>query len=269
MNGSLTIERLVCPRCGSALEGNPECITFQCAGCYNYFIISRSGLKEIRIRGALPNDGISDDSIFLPFWSIEIDTVQLRIRMLRSLERIRKTVGEIAAGRIENGGELEDASATESGSGTARLRMLAGLSNRKAAPGGREIETLLSSIESAGSFRVYVPAFPARNPFAYLKAGRFFTKNQPVFKTDPSVIPGRSVMCSVDQREAEGLIDFMFFATLPSSILKCGEFLENVSLSPAGRPELINFPFTAGKRSIVSQIGGFNFSRRLIELTGP
>jgi len=265
MKEALTIERLVCPRCGSSLEGDPECITFQCAGCYYYFIISPGGLKEIRIRAAVPDEGVTENSIFLPFWSIEIDTAQLRNRMMRSLGRIRKIRRGIAAAGIEGSGDSEGFLTSQSDSGTARLKMLSGLSSRKALPGEREIETLLAGIESARSFRIYIPAFPAGNPFAYLKAGSFFTRSQPVFKTDSSLIPGRSVMCSVDQKEAQGLIDFIFFATLPPSILKCGEFLESVSLSPAGRPELINFPFTIESGAIVSQIGGFHFSRRLID----
>lgn len=131
-----------------------------------------------------------------------------------------------------------------------------------AAPG---LAGLVGWIEAGDSLNIYVPAFRSPNTYAYLKVGRLLTRLQPSFRLVRSEGDGRPILCALRADEAVALVDFIFFATLPESIQRTGEALEKVRLRPARPPRLIEFPFKARGASLVSVIGGFWISGRLVE----
>jgi len=120
-------------------------------------------------------------------------------------------------------------------------------------------------IESGDSLKIYIPAFRSPNTYAYLKVGRLLTRLQPSFGIVRSEGDGRPVLCALRVNEAVALVDFIFFAALPDSVQRRGETLEKVRLHPTRPPRLIEFPFTARGASLVSVIGGFWISGRLVE----
>ncbi len=136
---------------------------------------------------------------------------------------------------------------------------------RQTAAAGLGLAGLVGWIESASVLKIYVPAFRSPNTYAYLKVGRLFTRLQPSFTIVRSDGDGRPILCALRASEAIALIDFIFFATLPDSIQRKGEALEQVRLHPARPPRLIEFPFAARGASLVSVIGGFWISGRLVE----
>lgn len=265
MNGTLTVKRLSCPHCGAELEGGSQYITFQCGSCFNHFIITGKGLEAINIITAIPESGLPQEIIFLPFWSVGIDREALKEKVAKSISLLRNKNGTIAATRLEEEKEEDFRLFTrEKKTGMEKIGMIAKIPPHRSVPGEKEIEHLLSEINAAPSFAVYVPAFKSGNPFSYLKVGRLLTASQPAFARERSTAPGRSASCVIDREEAESLIDLVFFSTLSSRILACGEFLEGVSLKPSGRTELLNFPFRNAGRAVVSLIGGFSFSPRIL-----
>jgi hypothetical protein len=267
MKDALTVERLSCPHCGAQLKGGSEYITFQCGSCFNHFIITDGGLKGINIVTAVPEGGLPEKAIYLPFWAVEIDKAAMRSEIAESIGHLKKINGTIASTRLEKEKEEEDFRlfTPDKGTGMEKIEMIAKIPPHRAVPGDKEIRFLLEKIESGGPFIVYVPAFVSGNPFSYLKVGRFLTALQPGFTRERSTVPGRSARCVISRNEAESLIDLVFFATLPRQILACGKFLERVSLTASGHSELIDFPFLKTEREILSAIGGFSFSPRLLD----
>ncbi|MCD6379345.1 hypothetical protein J7M07_02715 [bacterium] len=265
MNNVLTLKRLVCKHCGAELSGLSDSITFQCKTCYRYFIITPEGLKDIAVYTAIGKEQYKKQPLMLPFWLVEVDRKLLRKEIEKSLSELRKLNSSIAKTRLEKNPEDENNILSWNlHTGTEKLHAMANTSSHRSIPGSREIEYLLSTIESFKSFFIYIPAFISRNPFAYLKIGKLLTKKQPSFEIEQSTLPGKPVMCVLQQDEAVELIDFIFFATLPSSILKCGDFLNPISLKVSGSPRLVLFPFQKRTNSLFSLIGEFSVSSSLI-----
>ena len=264
MNNALTLKRLVCEHCGAELSGLSDCITFQCETCYRYFIITPEGLKDIAVYTAIGEEPYNKQSLHLPFWVIEIDRNLLRKEIEGSLSELKNHKSTIAKTRLEKDPEDEtDSLSLNFHTGMEKLNIMA---SQRSIPGSREIEYLISTIESFESFFIYIPAFISRNPFAYLKVGKLLTGKQPPFKMEKSTLPGKPVMCALQQDEAVELIDFVFFATLPPSILKYGDFLNPISLKVSGAPRLVLFPFQKRKNSFFSLIGDFSISPRLVDI---
>jgi len=265
MNNTLTLKRLVCKHCGSELSGLSDCITYQCDTCYSYFIITPEGLKDITVYTAVGDEQYNNQSLLLPFWLVEIDRKLLREETEKSLSELKELNSSIAKTKLDKNPEDENNILSFNlRTGMEKLNAMANTPSHKSIPGVREVEHLLNTIDSFKSFFIYVPAFLSRNPFAYLKIGKLLTKKQPSFEIEKSNLPGKAVMCALYQDEAIKLIDFIFFATLPSSILKCGDFLNPISLKPAGTPRLILFPFQKRTNSFFSLIGEFSVSPSLI-----
>ncbi len=263
MSNTLTLKRLVCEHCGAELSGLSDCITFQCETCYRYFIITPEGLKDIAVYTAICEEQYKEQLLQLPFWVIEIDRALLRKEIEESLSELRTHKGTIAKTKLEKDPEDEiDFLSVNLHTGMEKLNIIA---SQRLIPGSREIEYLISTIESFKSFFIYIPAFISKNPFAYLKVGKLLTGKQPAFKIEKSTLPGKPVMCALQQDEAVELIDFVFFATLPPSILKCGDFLNPISLKVSGTPRLVLFPFQKRKNSFFSIIGEFSISHRLVD----
>jgi hypothetical protein len=201
----------------------------------------------------------------LPFWLVEVDRKLLRKEIEKSLSELKKLNSSIAKTRLEKNPEDENNILSWNlHTGMEKLNAMANTSSHRSIPGGREVEYLLSTIESFKSFFIYIPAFISRNPFAYLKIGKLLTKKQPSFEIEKSTLPGKPVMCALQQDEAIKLIDFIFFATLPPSILKCGDFLSPVSLKVSRAPKLVLFPFQKMSSSLFSLIGEFSVSPSLV-----
>jgi hypothetical protein len=244
---ALCIKPLRCDHCGRELPVMGQLVTFQCPGCFRYWVLSRDALEPINVFRAVPEGARESgagsgavDLVHLPFWVAEIDGTGLK-------------------GQIEDAvKELQDAS-------QAVLRTGFEGENAKRLPASSEVRYLSARLESLGSLRVYIPAFKSLNTYAYLKVGRLLTRIQPSFELERSDGAGHPVLCALRSEEATALADFIFFATLPASIQSNGDFLEKIHLAPVRPPRLVEFPFRTRGASLVSIIGGFWISGRLVE----
>ena len=259
---------LTCGHCGGALPVMGHYVTFQCRTCFGYWILTAEGLRPITVYRAAPPAEVEDEPLVLPFWVTGIDCGDLRAQTERILGGLRDTTRTIATAEIEmesDGFEGLFMAENEVVTVTKRAQFISEASRTKNVPAAAEIEHLLRRIEGAGTFLVYVPAFLSINTYAYLKVGRLFTRRQPGYHIEKSSGTGNPVLCALQMDEAVSLIDYVFFATLPDSIQEKGDFLEHIRLKPSCEPRLIEFPFERRGSSLVSCIGGFQISARLIE----
>ncbi|MFO7916410.1 MAG: hypothetical protein R6U43_12060 [Candidatus Krumholzibacteriales bacterium] len=262
----LEIKRLVCPHCGRGLKGSEPYITRFCSTCLRHWIITENGLRSLSIRRAVAD---TEADLMLPFWVTIIDNRKLADDMDEAAGELRKQSGLMAGAGLNGADEDESTDQFIKKSGMEKMEMLSvGRGSRKMA-GRRGIDNFISEIRGRSNFRVYVPAFISSNPFAYLKAGRLLTSGQPAFGTEPSASLRNPVLCSVDSAEAVALTDFVFLASLPKSILRCGRMLKDIKVQAAAPPALVNFPFRAGNGSLISIIGGFSISSRLVQRPEP
>lgn len=268
MRDSLLVMPLKCNHCGHALPVMGQYVTFQCRTCFAYWVLTSDGLRPITVYRALPPAGIEGEPMVLPFWVIGIDCVDLRAQTERILGGLRDSTRTIATAEFEmeeDGFEGLFTAASEVTTVMKRAQFLSEASSVKNVPSTAEIEHLLGRIEGAGTFLVYVPSFLSLNTYAYLKVGRLFTRRQPGYRIEKSSGLGRPVLCALQADEAIALIDYVFFATLPESIQENGDFLEHVHIKASGGPRLVEFPFERRGAMLVSCIGGFQISARLVE----
>jgi hypothetical protein len=227
---------LRCNHCGGELPVMGRSVTFRCPTCFRYWALTAGGLRPITVYRAVPQsaaaeaDGASGhdhpgEPVYLPFWVAVIDIDDLR-------DQFDRMLGPLL--------ERSDNTSTE-------------------------LDFILRRIETAGSYLVYVPAFYSINMYAYLKIGRLFTRRQPPNRIERSSGLGDPILCALEADEALPLIDFIFFATLPAEIQTNGDLLKHIHLKPADDPRLIEFPFEHSSGSLVSLIGGFAVSARLVE----
>jgi len=244
MTETLCIKPLRCGHCGHELPVMGQLVTFQCPDCCRYWVLSRDSIEPVtvfRAAAAGPDSGeTAGECIYLPFWVVEIDGAGLKTRIEEAVRELQSTTQAV---------------------------MLTGYEGEsvKNVPATSEITHLASRIESLEAFKVYVPAFKSLNTYAYLKVGRLLTRIQPSFALERSDGAGHPVLCALRAEEAVALIDFIFFATLPESIQSNGDFLQRIFLSPARPPRLVEFPFKERGASLVSIIGGFWISGRLVQ----
>jgi hypothetical protein len=236
--GLLLIKPLRCVHCGAELPVMGQLVTFQCPACLRYWMISHDALEPIAVYRAEPEGagkpaGATKDRIYLPFWVADVDSTGLQ----REVDDAVRDAARVAAGS----------------GGVAAL------------PPAHEITHLSGRLASLGILRVYIPAFRSANTYAYLKVGRLLTRIQPSFTLERSEGTGHAILCALRAEEAVPLMDFIFFATLPGSIQKSGNFLEKIHLKPARPLRLVEFPFTERGASLVSVIGGFWISGRLVD----
>ncbi len=245
MTEELIIRPLRCGHCGRELPVMGRLVTFQCPACLRYWVISRDTLEPITVHRAVPENaeesgGADDDHIYLHFWVADVDGAGLRREIDNAVKELQGTMQAIARTGME-------------------------ASNVKRLPASSEIQHLLGRIESLGALSIYIPAFRSLNTYAYLKVGRLLTRIQPSFALVRSEGTGHAILCALRAEEAVALMDFILFATLPESIQSNGDFLEKIHLTPARPPRLIEFPFRERGTSLVSIIGGFWISGRLVE----
>jgi hypothetical protein len=263
----LEVKRLECPHCGRELSGSGRYITRFCMTCLNHWIITGKGVRKLSIRQAA-TQGVPE--LHLPFWVFGIDNVKLADDIAGAAGRLREQTGSMAA--VRPGDEREQPDYLDTfirRTGMENLEMLAGVSAHRKTIGSREVDHLIETIREWSDYHIYVPAFISSNPFAYLKAGRLLTSRQPPFELEGAAALRSRVLCSVESREARPLVDFVFLASLPKSILRSGKMLEEISPEPSAPPELVNFPFRRESSSLISMIGGFAISSRLVQDPDP
>jgi hypothetical protein len=244
MTETLCIKPLRCGHCGQELPVMGQLVTFQCPECARYWVLSNDSIEPISVFRAAPSGASAPEGegacVHLPFWVVDVDGAGLK-------NQIEEAVKEIH------------------GAAQAVIRTGYAMDEVKKSPAASEIAHLAARIESLGIFKVYVPAFKSLNTYAYLKVGRLLTRTQPSFAIERSDGAGHPILCALRAEEAIALIDFIFFATLPESIQSNGDFLEKIFLSPARPPRLVEFPFRERGASLVSVIGGFWISGRLVQ----
>jgi hypothetical protein len=274
----LTIRPLKCSHCGAELPVMGQLVTFRCPSCFNYWVLAKDGIEPIFVYRAVPPDadGQADarNELMLPFWVAEIDGADLRQQVDAAVRELKETTQKILTTEIQTD-EPSEPILTIAGRrsdlpdpGLARAHFLAEASGVKKLPSSSEINYLASRLESMGNLKIYVPAFRSPNTYAYLKVGRLLTRLQPACRLVRSDGDGRPILCALQADEAIALIDFIFFATLPDSIQSNGDLLEKIRLRPAKPPRLVEFPFRPRGASLVSIIGGFWISGRLVEQVG-
>ncbi|HVO77131.1 MAG TPA: hypothetical protein VMT60_04015 [Candidatus Bathyarchaeia archaeon] len=221
-----------------------QLVTFQCPGCFRYWVLAKDALEPITVFRAAPQGAAVEagagDSIYLPFWVAEVDGAGLKTQIENAVK------------------ELQGASQAVIQTGFAGGTVVK-------LPASSETAYLAARLASLGTMMVYVPAFKSLNTYAYLKVGRLLTRIQPSFALARSDGAGHPVLCALRAEEAVALIDFIFFATLPDAIQSNGDFLQRIHLAPARPPRLVEFPFKTRGASLVSIIGGFWISGRLVE----
>jgi hypothetical protein len=225
MAEALIIRPLRCGHCGGELPVMGQLVTFQCPACLRYWVISHDALAPITVHRAVSESPGESAS------------------NASALIYLPFWVADVDGAGLRR--EID------SGAGTA--------------PPTSEIKYLFERLESLGVLRVYIPAFRSLNTYAYLKVGRLLTRIQPSFALERSEGTGHAILCALRAEEAVALMDFIFFATLPGSIQSNGAFLEKIHLRPARPPRLVEFPFRERGASLVSIIGGFWISGKLVE----
>lgn len=268
MNETFKVLPLRCDHCGGALPVMGHYVTFQCRACFRYWVLTGDGLRPITVYRVLSPDGTECDPVLIPFWVIPVDCEDLRMQMENILGELREVTRIIATAESDmEEQEFEDLSLVGETvtPEMKRAQFLTEATRTKNVPSAGEVDYLLRRIEGAGTFLVYVPAFHSMNTHACLKIGRLFTRRQPQYRIERSSGLGHPVLCSLQADEAISLVDYVFFATLPGAIQMNGDFLKRIHLKTAEDHRLIEFPFERRGASLVSCIGGFDISTRLIE----
>jgi hypothetical protein len=221
----LIVKPLRCGHCGGELPVSGQLVTFQCPACRRYWVIAGETLEPIVVHRASPI--------------------------------------EANGAAKENAGLLYLPFWVAEVDGAAlRREVMNGTPERSAA---HELDRILARLEGLSAFSIYVPGFRSLNTYAYLKVGRLLTRMQPSFALEPSEGTGHTILCGLRAEEAVALIDFVFFAILPESIQSNAGFLKDVHLTPAHPLRLVEFPFEERGASLVSVIGGFWISGKLVE----
>lgn len=272
MNDAFTVRPLRCDHCGSGLPVMGQFVTFQCQTCFQYWILSSEGLKSVQAYRAVPKREPEYDTIYLPFWVIEVDCSDLRTQVTMTVTELHEKTKVIAGTQVELEKDTELESLVRENFGydisMRAVKFVQEASKAVSAPTSAEVNYMLRRVESAGKYYIYVPSFKSVNTYAYLKIGRLMTKRQPGYRVEKSSGIARSILCSLQADEALSLMDFVFFSTLPESIQMSSDFLEKIRLKPAGRPHLVEFPFEQKGSSFASLVTDFQISGRLIELPG-
>jgi hypothetical protein len=268
MTDGFIIKPLQCSHCGKELPVMGQFVTFQCETCYHYFVLAPDGLKPITVYRAAPRLEHETDPAYLPFWVIDVSADEFRAMTNRVIGELRSISQEILRTdfKMEQSG-LENLllENSELDTGLLKAQIVSEAAKAGRTPSSGEINCLLGRISGSSTFCVYVPAFLSLNTYAYLKVGRLFTARQPTYKLERSAGLGKPVLCALQADEAVSLMDFIFFATLPESILSNADFIQRIHLTPAGSPRLVEFPFEVRGASLVSLIDQIWISRRLVE----
>jgi len=225
MTEALIVRPLRCGHCGGELPVMGQLVTFRCPACLRYWVIAHDALEPITVHRAVPENAGESASSASDLIYLPFWVVDV--------------------------------------DGAGLRREIDGAANTF--PATSEISYLSERLAGLGVLRVYIPAFRSLNTYAYLKVGRLLTRIQPSFALERSEGSGRTILCALLAEQAVALMDFIFFATLPGSIQSNGDLLEQVHLKPMRPPCLIEFPFVERGASLVSIIGGFWISGRLVE----
>jgi hypothetical protein len=268
MQEAFKVMPLTCNHCGRALPVMGQYVTFQCRTCFRYWVLTADGLRPITVYRAEAPTASESEPVLLPFWVTAIDHADLRAQVERTLNELRDATKAIATAEFEmEEQELEDCVMGEEAESpaTKKAKFLSEASRTKNLPSAAEVEHLLRGIEGAVDFYIYIPAFLSMNTHVYLKVGRLFTKRQPAYRVVKSSGLGRPVLCALQADEAMSFMDYIFFAILPEAIQINGDFLKSIHLKAVGGPRLVEFPFERSGNSLVSCIGEFQISSRLID----
>jgi hypothetical protein len=268
MTDGFIVKPLQCSHCGNELPVMGQFVTFQCETCFHYFVLSPDGLKPITVYRAAPRLEHETDPAYLPFWVIEVSADEFRSMTNRVIDELRSISREILQTDFkmeESGLENLLIDNSELDTGLLKAQIVTEAAKAGRTPSSGEINYLLNRISGSKSFNIYVPAFLSLNTYAYLKVGRLFTSRQPSYTIERSAGLGRPVLCALQADEAVSLMDFIFFATLPESILGNADFIQRIHLEPAGQPRLVEFPFEVRGASLVSLIDELWISRKLVE----
>ena len=249
MTEALCIKPLRCDHCGQELPVMGQLVTFQCPGCFRYWVLSSEALEPVTVFRAAQQEAAGETTATGLIYRYAGDgtAAYLPLPAAGLKAQIENAVKEI------QGTSLAVLQTGFAGGSVAKL------------PASSETGFLAARLESLGSLMVYVPAFKSLNTYAYLKVGRLLTRIQPSFTLERSDGAGHPILCALRSEEAVALVDFIFFATLPESIQENGDFLQKIHLAPARPPRLVEFPFRTRGASLVSVIGGFWISGRLVD----
>ena len=268
MDGEFTVTHLRCGHCGSELPVMGRYVTFQCETCFKYWIISPEGLEPLQVYRAETPEETGGEILLLPFWVVPLDGGRLRENVEESMTLLREFATTVAGTEFTvESGEFEQFADEITGTDSAlnRASLLSEITHTRTVPSGGELDNILRRIEENGAYNIFVPAFQSANTFAYLKIGRLLTRRQPRFSAARHENPGQPVMCVLPPEEAVHLMDFVFIATLPESIQRNGEFLENIHLEPSASPRLVELPFSRKGAALTSIYGNFEISSKLVE----
>ena len=269
-DGLMTVQRLQCGHCGGELPVMGRYVTFQCRTCFRRCVITDNGLAPLNVYRASPPEEREGTIVYLPFWVLKADVDALRKNISSAIAGLAEISQKIVTTNIEPdssepdwvmelgmnlmGADPEDArgpAIIDSSNMATRL------------PSRARLENILSRMESAGRWHVYIPAFWTTNTRSYLKIGQLMTRKQPAFHAEMFDDPGKPVMCALGPEEAVRLVDYIFFATLPESIQTCSSFMKRIHLE-ASNPVLIEFPFLESSGSLESLVGGFHIQSQMV-----
>jgi hypothetical protein len=269
-DGLLTVQRLQCGQCGGELPVMGRYVSFQCDTCYRRWVLTDDGLAPLNVYRATPPEDREGKIIYLPFWVLTADVEALRQNVTSVMTSLAEVSQKIATTKIEKDSTQPDW-ITELGinmmgtsSADANQPAIIDSSNlSKRLPSRAEIEHILGRMESAGRWHIYIPAYWTTNTRAYLKVGKLMTRAQSAFHAERYDSPDKPVMCALGPQDAVRLVDFVFFATLPTSIQTCSSFMEGIHLE-VGKPVLIEFPFLESSSSLESLVGGYHIQPQMI-----
>jgi hypothetical protein len=269
-DGLLTVQRLQCGQCGGELPVMGRYVSFQCDTCYRRWVLTNDGLAPLNVYRATPPEDREGKIIYLPFWVLTADVEALRKNVTSVMTSLAEVSQKIATTKIEKDSSEPDW-ITELGmnmmgtsSADAHQPAMIDSSNlSKRLPSRAELEHLLGRMESAGRWHIYIPAYWTTNTRSYLKVGKMMTRAQSAFHAERYDSPDKPVMCALGPQDAVRLVDFVFFATLPTSIQTCSSFMEGIHLE-VGKPVLVEFPFLESSGSLESLVGGFHIQPQMI-----
>lgn len=274
-DGLMTVQRLQCGHCGGELPVMGRYVTFQCRTCFRRCIITDDGLAPLNVYRASPPEEREGKIVYLPFWTLKTDVDALRKNIFSVIAGLAEISQKIATTRIEADSSEPDwvmeLGMNLMGADSADARTPAVIDSSHMSqrlPSRAQLEHILSRMEAAGRWHVYIPAFWTTNTRAYLKIGQLMTRRQPVFRAERFDDPGKPVMCALGPEDATRLVDYIFFATLPESIQTCASFMKRIHLEVAN-PILIEFPFLESSGSLESLVGGFHIQSQMVGTDPP
>ena len=153
MIGAFDVRPLRCEHCGSELPVMGQFVTFQCQNCFLYWILSPEGLKPVTAYRADPKREPEHETIYLPFWVIEVDCPDLRAQVTSAVTTLHEKTQVIAGTQVELEKETELESLVRENFGydiTMRaVRFVEEASSSFSVPTSAEVNYLLRRIESA------------------------------------------------------------------------------------------------------------------------